>query len=374
MPMSTAKAMLKNVLTHPMSGCNLRAYMDIIRTYHRFDGPVLRLLIPLAVLSPLRAYQRLRFGPRIERTEVPKDPIFIIGHWRSGTTFLEELLSQDARFGFSRYFGNQFPGLSVLIQKEGTLVHRLFADLQMKRPQDNVVFTIDTPSEEEFAIAKVSKYSFLHAWIFRDRWDELARKYLTMETIEPAEFAEWQAHYHALVRRWTLINGGKQLILKSPYNTARIGRILDTFPEAKFVHITRDPLEAIVSTIDMLEKMSGFAFTAIPERELADRIIETYALVACRYDAQRSLIPDGHLAEARFEDLMTEPKTVVESIYEQLHLTMDNATRAGVQSIIAAHGDYQRNRYQFPSDIVRRASESVRIGERVYGYTSKESA
>ena len=372
--MSTAKVMLKDVLTHPMSGCDLRAYMDIIRTYHRFDGPALRLLIPLALLSPLRAYQRLRFGAQIERTEVPQAPIFIIGHWRSGTTFLEELLSQDARLGFSRYFGNQFPGLSVLIQKDDTLVHRLFADLQMKRPQDSVVFTINTPSEEEFAIAKVSKYSFLHAWIFRDRWDELARKYLTMETIEPAELAEWQAHYRALVRRWTFINRGKQLVLKSPYNTARISRILDAFPGARFVHITRDPLEAIVSTIDMLEKMSRFAFTTIPDDELADRIIETYAVVARCYEAQRSLIPEGHLAEARFEDLMAEPKAVVENIYEQLRIPMDDATRAGVRSVIAAHGDYKRNQYQFPSDVVRRASASVRIGERVYGYASKESA
>jgi hypothetical protein len=316
----------------------------------------------------------LRFGAQIERTEVAKDPIFIIGHWRSGTTFLEELLSQDARFGFSRYFGNQFPGLSVLIQNEDTLVHRLFADLQMKRPQDNVVFTIDTPSEEEFAIAKVSKYSFLHAWIFRDRWDELARKYLTMDTIAPAELAEWQAHYRALVRRWTFINRGKQLILKSPYNTARIGRVLEAFPDAKFVHIARAPLEAIVSTIDMLEKMSGFAFTTIPERELADRIIETYALVARRYEEQRPLIRDGQLAEARFEDLMTNPKAVVEDIYAQLHVTMDDATRAGIQSVIASHGDYKRNSYQFPPEIVERAAGSVRVGERVYGYDRKESA
>ncbi len=372
--MFTARAMLKEVLTHPMSGCDLRAYLDIIRTYHRFDPPALRMLIPLVVLSPLRAYQRLRFGAQIKRAEPRHDPIFIIGHWRSGTTFLEELLSQDARFGFSRYFGNQFPGLSVLIQHDDTLVHRLFADLQMKRPQDNVVFTIDTPSEEEFALAKVSKCSFLHAWIFRDRWDELARRYLTMETIEPVELAEWQAHYRELVKRWTFINRGKQLILKSPYNTARIVRILDTFPNAKFVHIMRDPLETIVSTIDMLEKMSRFAFTTIPDAELADRIIDTYALVAQRYEEQRSLIPHQHLAEARFEDLMTEPKAVVESIYQQLGLTMDDATRAGVQAVIAAHGNYQRNRYQFPAEIVRRASGSVRIGERVYGYAAKESA
>jgi hypothetical protein len=50
-----------------------------------------------AVNSSLRGVQALVYGRRVRRTPVPDDPIFIIGHWRTGTTMLHELLALDPR-------------------------------------------------------------------------------------------------------------------------------------------------------------------------------------------------------------------------------------------------------------------------------------
>ena len=47
--------------------------------------------------SLLRGVQSLRYGRQVRRVDVPDDPIFIIGHWRTGTTMLHELLALDAR-------------------------------------------------------------------------------------------------------------------------------------------------------------------------------------------------------------------------------------------------------------------------------------
>ena len=53
------------------------------------------------LMSPLNSLlygaQQLIFGRAIERTKLDPPPIFIIGHWRSGTTFLHEFLSRDVR-------------------------------------------------------------------------------------------------------------------------------------------------------------------------------------------------------------------------------------------------------------------------------------
>ena len=43
------------------------------------------------------ALQQLLLGPGADRTKLEGDPIFIIGHWRTGTTLLHELLAMDGR-------------------------------------------------------------------------------------------------------------------------------------------------------------------------------------------------------------------------------------------------------------------------------------
>ena len=70
---------------------------------HRFaiDPPHWpRSLIQTAVAasnSVVARIERRRFGPRIEATEV-QAPLFILGHYRSGTTHLHNLLALDPQF------------------------------------------------------------------------------------------------------------------------------------------------------------------------------------------------------------------------------------------------------------------------------------
>ena len=50
------------------------------------------------VCSTLTLSQRLQLGSAVEKTEIQKDPVFIVGHWRSGTTMLHEILMRDPQF------------------------------------------------------------------------------------------------------------------------------------------------------------------------------------------------------------------------------------------------------------------------------------
>ena len=51
--------------------------------------------------SVFAAVENASYRSIIEQTDIPTAPIFILGHWRSGTTFFHELLAQgDAHFQF----------------------------------------------------------------------------------------------------------------------------------------------------------------------------------------------------------------------------------------------------------------------------------
>ena len=49
------------------------------------------------------ALENLRYGKAVANSTISQPPLFILGHWRSGTTLLHELLAQDtAQFQFPK--------------------------------------------------------------------------------------------------------------------------------------------------------------------------------------------------------------------------------------------------------------------------------
>ena len=68
--------------------------------------------VPMAIIVTLVSLmnslfwlvQSALYGRKIAATEVQEDPIFVIGHWRSGTTLLHELLILDPRHTYPDTF------------------------------------------------------------------------------------------------------------------------------------------------------------------------------------------------------------------------------------------------------------------------------
>src|SRR5262245_27448077 len=53
-----------------------------------------------ALNSGLAAIDHLLYRRRVAQVEISQSPLFILGHWRSGTTFLHELLIRDPEHTF----------------------------------------------------------------------------------------------------------------------------------------------------------------------------------------------------------------------------------------------------------------------------------
>ena len=58
---------------------------------------------------PFRSYERLFINPSFKNKKVTKAPVFIIGHWRSGTTHLHNLLCQDPQMAYASTYQSVFP-------------------------------------------------------------------------------------------------------------------------------------------------------------------------------------------------------------------------------------------------------------------------
>ena len=102
------------------------------------------------IFSPLVIYEHLRFNSKVRATEIKEDPIFIIGHWRTGTTHIQNVILNDERFGYLDLVEATFPHLILGSFK---FIRALMKPLiPKKRPMDNMAMSPETPQEHEFAV------------------------------------------------------------------------------------------------------------------------------------------------------------------------------------------------------------------------------
>lgn len=281
--------------------------------------------LKLAIQEPFRMVEKVSHSDTIQNHSLEKDPIFIIGHWRSGTSFLQYLLGRDPQFGYMNKFQVVFP--DVFLQFEELLkpfLKRIPETLNIIRDAQNMSINLDfdSPSEIEIALTTMISPTSLH-WghIFpQDAWDHFDR-FLFFDTASRSDIQQWKHDYHHLIRKISLKNDGRQLLIKSPGNTARINKILELYPNARFIFIHRNPYDVFYSSKKLWRTLTdNLALQDFSEEQMEQEIIRVYQKLMSRYFEQRKNIPEGQLVELRFNDFISNPIKELYSVYQSLQL------------------------------------------------------
>jgi hypothetical protein len=212
---------------------------------------------------------------------------------------------------------------------------------------------IDLPAEDEFALCVSTALSPYLSWTFprsRDHYN----KYLTFEGVAENEILRWKAAFLRFLKKLTW-KYSRPLILKSPPHTARIRLLLELFPQAKFVHIHRDPYTVYRSTLHTWTTGPPFQCLQRPDfPDAEDRIIAAYKVMYDAYFDQRGLIPAGHLCEIAFENLEHDPIGQVEAVYDALGLPDFDAVRSRMEDYLRSIEAYRKNQLPELTEPLRR--------------------
>ena len=130
-----------DVVYEPLAGSNFINLLHLLvqnrfRVSIRYMPRMLYATTLSSIIAPFRIVERLKFGKAIQQTEIKDSPIFIIGHWRSGTTYLHNLLSLDKNLGYCSTFCSVIPGAFIVGEKMFKPV--VTASIPEKRPMDDV--------------------------------------------------------------------------------------------------------------------------------------------------------------------------------------------------------------------------------------------
>jgi hypothetical protein len=172
-------------------------------------------------------------------------------------------------------------------------------------------------------------------------------RYLDFRDVEPAQRQQWQRGLLDFVRKLTVYRGGRPILLKSPPHTARIKLLLELFPNARFIHIHRNPYRVFQSNLHMLTE--GLPLAKMQSGDLPapeDFVIDRYNRLHDAYFADRALIPAGHLVDVKFETLAADPVGTLEHIYRALDLGSIETLRPALEAERDRLRSYAQNRYR----------------------------
>ena len=292
--------------------------------------------------SLYHAFEQTRFSGRIRETELPQSPIFILGHWRSGTTHLHNLLALNTdQFSAINTYQTAHP-FTFLVSKPFYTRLMAFA-LPETRVVDTMPLQFHSPQEDELALAMLSlKSPYLGAHFPRHR--EAYLRYLDFVDVPEAEIAQWKAAFIYLIKKLTSVYPGQTLILKSPPHTARIKHLLDLFPEARFIHIHRHPYTVFQSTRRLYDTIPWFNYLQKPDLATIDEfLLYQYQRLHEAYFAQRPLIAPNHFYEIPFHELEADPISAIRGIYEAFELGDFDTFYPTLNRYVAGLADYRKN-------------------------------
>ncbi len=206
------------------------------------------------------------------------------------------------------------------------------------------------PKEEEFALASFGLESMVSGFYFPQNYVSNFQQTVVFKGDSAAE-SNWKINFDYFLRKLTLANKGRRLLLKSPANTGRIKQILELYPDAKFLHIHRNPYEVYASTLHLFSKMLPIlSFQKIKKEIVEEAVLVCYEELYRKYFEEKALIPLGNLVEINYSNFVKDPLARLEDVYSDLSITGYDKAIPKIKEELNEYKDYKTNKFELSEE------------------------
>jgi DNA-binding transcriptional ArsR family regulator len=268
------------------------------------------------------------FFPAYKRQPLEK-PLFIMGNFRSGSTFLQRLLAKDVSQFTSATIWDIFISPSVTLTKFFSAIRWL--DARVGSPLTRLLRYLDRKSLGRVEIHRISLFKpeedenfLLHLWStsfasmlfpFMDEYEKYF--YFDQRLPEKEKRGIMRFYLHALQRHLYTHPQVPHHLSKNPSFSPKVGTILEEIPDARIIYLVREPVDMLLSTISWL----GFTWRVFSDPlvkyPFIDEIIEfskhwyEYPLrVLSQADPDKYMI-------IKYDELVADPEQTARKIYRK---------------------------------------------------------
>ncbi|MEL7351752.1 MAG: sulfotransferase [Cyanobacteria bacterium J06560_5] len=282
-------------------------------------------------------------------------PIFIVGHWRSGTTFLYNVLSRAPQFTYVSPLATGLPWNFLTL---GSWLQPLLNKaLPKSRFIDRVPVSPDSPQEDEIALASMQSLSFYHGLYFPKHFTSHFNAGIFLEGCSRREIRHWEKTVAHFYKKLQLQHPSRQLLVKNPVYTARIAQLRRLWPNAKFIHIYRNPYTVFQSTENFYHKLfPEMALQPFDQVPIRDTILSSYPKMMEALYRDTKTLPRENFIELQFERFEANPMAELQRIYSQLGLDGWAMAKPLFEQYLADQKHYQKNQYDFSAHSIEQVS------------------
>lgn len=341
----------------PFIGSTLANFYEVLKgneISRKFNLKIILTFIILVITLPFRWYENIVFRGKIKKTSIG-NPIFILGHWRSGTTFLHNILSQDPNAAFVTTYQTVFP---YFLASKRFFQPLMQATMPDRRPSDNMTLASHLPQEEEFALCNINPHSYYNFFYFPKKYGTYYNANIRGQQLTTKQTRKLQSDYTALLKKARINSKGDRLVIKNPVNTGRISFLNKIFPHCKFIHIYRNPFIVYLSTKRFFfNLMPMLWYHEVSRDEIESLIIDIYARLYEDYFDKIDQIEPSRKIEICFEEFEKDPLTSVKNIYDRLEINGFEQALPHFERYLIFQKKYEKNKYTISKrelDLIKR--------------------
>ncbi len=298
------------------------AYYKLIETYQN-DGElntVGRLATRHEMIRTLRTRLLLvdehKRHPELADVEI-KEPVFIVGQSRTGTTIIHELLGLD-------------PNRRALLAWESIHPFELQdapgADRALLAESEQDLFENIVPefaAVHELRAAIPMECLLMMSLEFSGGW---AATTAAVDNFFVCFAGTTPLPSYEMHKRFLQVLQGQQRdtrwLLKSPAHLMQLPVLFDVYPDAKIIHTHRDPVKTIASTINRVATSRYARSDHVGAETLAFSIPIGFqmALEAGMQQRANNSIPEAQIADVLYHEFMDDPVAALSAAYQRLDM------------------------------------------------------
>ena len=358
----------------PLVGSTRSTFFRVLkenRVHPKYRFKVGVTVVLLMVSSAFHWVDRLVLPKKVNSFVFKESPLFIIGHWRSGTTFLHNLLTKDPVAGYTTTYQAVFPNNMKSKWLFKTFMRVFMPD---ERPGDGMKIAVNLPQEDEYALSNITHRAYYHFFYFPSSYPSLYKESIRFDGVSEEELKEWKKNYQQMVIKALINTNGDRPVLKNPLNTGRMLQLLDIFQEAKLIFIIRNPVIVYLSTkkfytqlfpVLNLEKFSN--------EDISNMILEIYVKLLHDYLEDKKQVNTDQLLEVRYEELVERPMDVLERIYKNFGYSGFQELEPVFQNYLDDLNGYKMDSYTMDQRELDRVMDHVGFAMEHWNYQMPEN-
>jgi len=271
------------------------------------------------------------FYPEHQSQEI-SEPVFIVGNFRSGTTFLHRLLTRDdqstsftswelymAPSVVGRKFSQWLIKINNAIGNPARWVIHLFNRIVEKEAVMHKIGLDEVEEDGQVLFQVWSSFDLLAFFPF----PKLIRKYIYYDDQIPADIKKRDMDYYSeIVKKHIYSHDGRRYISKNPSYSPKVKTLHQYFPDAKFINIVRNPLQVIPSTISLYSKHCRTYGNPESEYNLQESVIEHSKHWYLYPHQYLKTLPANQYIRVFYKDLVADPEGTIKEIYQRFNFNL----------------------------------------------------